>query len=192
VCCGTRRLVEIRCPETCTYLVSARHHPPAVAQRQQARDVTALLVSMRDLTEPQRQLCFLVLSVIVGYEGGGSLQRLTDADVAEACGALASTYETASRGVIYEHRPQSLSAQHLVTAIREVLDEIAREAGARAVERDAQSALRSIASGATSSAAPGASAYLELLRRVIPPRPPGIRSGPEGRSPTSGLILPPA
>ena len=29
VCCGTKRLVEIRCPATCGYLQSARVHPAA-------------------------------------------------------------------------------------------------------------------------------------------------------------------
>ena len=31
-----------------------------------------------------------------------------DDDVAEATAAMAATYETAARGVLYEHRPQSL------------------------------------------------------------------------------------
>ena len=152
--------------------------------------MTALLTGMRDLTESQRQLSFLLLSVIVGYEGGSAFERLNDADVAEACAALASTYETALRGVIYEHRAQSLSAQHLATAIREVLDEVSKEAGSRALERDAPAVLRSIERGA-SAGAPGSTAYLELLRRIIPARPPGPRTTSPQRTPESGLILPP-
>ena len=39
MCCGTKRLAEIRCPSDCTYLVSAREHPAAVVRRQQETGV---------------------------------------------------------------------------------------------------------------------------------------------------------
>jgi class 3 adenylate cyclase len=38
---------------------------------------------------------------------------LNDDDVADAAGALAATFETAARGVIYEHAPESLVARRL-------------------------------------------------------------------------------
>ena len=48
VCCGTKRLIEIALPGDCVYLASAREHPPAVAVRQQQRDVaTARAVHAR-------------------------------------------------------------------------------------------------------------------------------------------------
>src|SRR3989338_95475 len=107
VCCGTKRLIEIRCPSTCTYLTAAREHPPAVVRRQQERDVARLLPAIRQLTERQYELFFLFHAAIERYTPGvfiadGST-RLVDADVADAAAALASTLETAARGVIYEH-----------------------------------------------------------------------------------------
>src|SRR5262245_27935296 len=42
VCCGTKRLVEIRCPSDCSYLASAREHPAAVVVRQQQHDFDQL------------------------------------------------------------------------------------------------------------------------------------------------------
>ena len=46
VCCGTKRLVEIRCPDDCAYLASARRHPAATVQRQHELDVALLLPAM--------------------------------------------------------------------------------------------------------------------------------------------------
>ena len=39
VCCATKRLKEINCPDTCVYLASARSHPAAIVQRRQERDL---------------------------------------------------------------------------------------------------------------------------------------------------------
>src|SRR5215470_8411305 len=42
VCCGTKRLVQIHCPSDCTWLASAREHPPAVVVRRHQRDLGVL------------------------------------------------------------------------------------------------------------------------------------------------------
>ena len=65
---------------------------------------------------------------LVRYEPP-ELQPLIDDDVAEAAAALAATFETASRGVIYEHRPASLPAERLATALKPVLAEAGKGAG---------------------------------------------------------------
>src|SRR5436190_23553250 len=81
-CCGTKRLVEIQCPADCGYLLSSREHPAAVVRRQQERDVAQLLPFIRNLTERQYQLFFLIHSVIAGQNGEG-LGQLVDVAVAE-------------------------------------------------------------------------------------------------------------
>ena len=169
VCCGTKRLIEIQCPSDCTWLASAREHPPAVAVRQQQRDMGLLLQFMRDFSRRQSQLFLLVTTFIVRYEAP-ELQRPVDEDIAEAMGALASTFETSSRGVIYEHRPASLAANHLLNALKPVLLE-AGKGGGTPFERDAVLVLRRVAESAASvaKAEPGnARAFLDLLGRVIP------------------------
>src|SRR5574338_166049 len=123
VCCGTKRLVEIRCPDSCGYLAAAREHPPASVHRQQQRDAAFLVAAMQDLSEPQRELLLVLLGVLRSHEPG-ALQPLGDEDVADAAATLASTLETAARGVIYEHQSQSLPAQRLVGTFRSALDEI--------------------------------------------------------------------
>ena len=117
MCCATKRLVEIKCPSDCPYLASAREHPAAVVRRQQERDGAALLPTIRHLTERQYQLFFLFQTQVSRHKPEG-FARLVDDDVAEAALACAATLETAARGVIYEHAPQSLPAQTLATELR--------------------------------------------------------------------------
>ena len=136
-------------------------------RRQQAEDVARLAPTIRHLTERQYQLFFLFQSVITRHRPDG-LARLVDADVADAAAALAATLETASRGVIYEHRPQSHPAQSLATAMKGLLDDI-RKQGAKVYDGEAAIALRAIEQGARTLQAPHESdaVYLELARRLL-------------------------
>ena len=195
VCCGTKRLVEIHCPDSCPYLASAREHPPAVVQREQQRDVSALMHTMRDVTDRQQQLMFLLLGIARRYEAD-PLQSLVDADVEEAARSLASTLETANRGVIYEHQPATMAAQRLVTDWKALFKDVSsREGGEKLVQRDGPVALRAIEHGATElgRVLPGGDrAYLQLVARMLRPRP-GEAEGAQTPDPpkSSGLILPP-
>jgi hypothetical protein len=192
VCCGTKRLVEIRCPADCVYLSTAREHPAAVVRKQQERDVAMLLPSIRHLTERQHQLFFLFHSVIARHtpEGFG---RVNDGDVAEAAGAMAATLETAARGVIYEHAPQSPIAHGLVRAMKTMLDEI-RAQGTKVYDAEAAMALRAIEEGAreTPRTTEISETYLALVSRLLrvdqaPASAP--RPDAEGARPGS-IILP--
>jgi len=168
VCCGTKRVVEIQCPSDCPWLASAREHPPAVAVRQQQRDMGLIVRFMRDFSHRQSQLFLLVTTFLVRYEAP-ELQRPVDEDVVEAMGALASTFETASRGVIYEHRPASLAAGHLMAALKPVLAE-AGHGGGTPFERDAVVVLRRVADAVAEVRAVEADnrrAFLDLLGRAI-------------------------
>jgi hypothetical protein len=187
-CCGTKRLVEIQCPSTCTYLASAREHPPAVVRQRQAQDAGRLVPTIRHLTERQYELFFLFQSLIARHRPDG-LARLVDADVAEAAGSAAATLETAARGVIYEHTPQSHTAQALAKAMRALLDQV-REQGAKVYDGEAAIALRAIEQGARTLRAPGEgdTAYIELVRRLLQ-----VSSNEPGRNEpatSSSLILP--
>jgi hypothetical protein len=168
VCCGTKRLIEIQCPSDCAWLASAREHPPAVAVRQQQHDMGLVMQFMRDFSRRQSQLFLLVTTFLVRYQAP-ELQRPADQDIIEAMGALASTFETASRGVIYEHRPASSAAGHLMSALKPVLAE-AGHGGGTPFERDAVVVLRRVAESVTGARdrEPGnARAFLDLLGRVI-------------------------
>jgi hypothetical protein len=188
ICCGTKRLVEIQCPETCPHLAAAREHPAAVVKRQQEHDVAALLPTIRHLTERQQQLFFLAHSVIARFKPEG-FTRLLDDDVAQAAGAAAATLETAARGVLYEHTPASLPAQRLARDIAAMLAEV-RSQGARIYDSEVAIALRAIERGARDAKKPGGddTAYLSLMARLL-----HLGSEPaaaEGAKPSSSLILP--
>jgi hypothetical protein len=97
------------------------------------------------------------------------LQPLIDDDVGEAAAALAGTFETAARGVIYEHRPAAPPADRLATALRPMLAEAGKDAGS-AFDRDAAVVLRRIEGavrGLRGAAPSSRRAYLDTLNRVL-------------------------
>jgi hypothetical protein len=171
------------------YLASARVHPAAVVRKQQERDVARLLPTIQHLTERQYQLFFLLQSAIARHRPDG-FARLVDADVADAAAALASTLETAARGVIYEHTASSALAHGLVTALKALLAQI-REQGARVFDGEAAIVLRAIEQGARTLKKPddGATAYLELMARLLTGAPGSEPARPELAAGGS-LILP--
>jgi hypothetical protein len=192
VCCGTKRLVQIECPSDCTWLASAREHPPAIIVRQQQRDIGWLAQFMRDLSERQSQVFFLIVTFLVRYEPPEFLP-LVDDDVAEGLAALASTLETAARGVIYEHRPASLQAERLIAALKPVLAEAGRGAGTP-FERDVAVVMRRIqeAAGEVHSLdMQNRRALLDLLKRIIAASPLESRPASAGDTqPATRLIVP--
>lgn len=189
VCCGTKRLVQIQCPSGCAYLAAAREHPPAATVRQHQRDFGLVVQFMRDFNQRQSQLFFLVNTFLQRYNPP-EMQALIDDDVAGAAAALAATFETASRGVIYEHRPASLPADRLATALKPVLMEAGKNGGS-AFERDAAVVLRRIEEAARQVRSPDPSnrrAFFDLLARVVrsaDDSPPA----PDASTPTPSRIL---
>ncbi len=193
VCCGKKRLVEIRCPADCSYLVSAQAHPPAVVQRQQECDLRFLLPLLHGLTERQKQILLLLQGYLCTERP--DVPTMTDADVEQAAKAMAETYETASRGILFEHMAASLSAQHLGRELK-ILIEAKRGEGARIPDADVSVVMRRIetaARGARQALGGGETAYLSMLKRVM--QAPGEPSPaqPADRQPSTGrssLILP--
>jgi hypothetical protein len=195
VCCGTKRLVEIRCPADCGYLASAREHPAAAVERRREADFALLLPIVRDLTRRQAQIFFLLQATIAHHKPEG-FYALRDDDVAEAAASIAATLETAERGVIYQHRAGSLPAEHLALALRKSIEEVRGEAGP-SFDRDTAVVLRRIELGArtTRKQAGGSDmAYLELAQRFASRMPdPKADEGESGAArpeSESRLIIP--
>lgn len=196
VCCGTKRQAEIKCPPDCAYLSSARAHPAAPTQRRRERDFRFLLPLIQDLSEPQYRL-LLAFQAIILEHAASALPAPHDTDVADAAGTLASTIETAGKGIIYEHQTASVPAQRIAAELRELLAEIGRNAPAAARERDAATALRRIEQSARDAAGAfpedGATAYLGLLSRIMSDMGSRIAGGTGGEQTNrqSGLIVAP-
>jgi hypothetical protein len=190
VCCGTKRLTEIQCPSDCIYLTSSREHPPAVVVRQQQHDIGWLVHAMRDFNDRQSRLFVLICTFLTRYQPD-ELQTLADVDVVEAAGALASTFETAVRGVIYEHRAESIPAERLAAALRPALAEAGKNGGT-SFDRDAAVVLRRLSDAARElqRESDGARrALLDLLDRTLRRMPPeNDAESPPGEAPR--LIVP--
>lgn len=194
LCCGTKRGVEISCPPDCGYLRSSHDHPPAVVQRQQERDLRFLAPLLGGLSERQQQIAFLVQMFLRSERP--DQQPLSDSDVEQAAKAMAETFETASRGIVYEHRAAALPAQRLAANLKELIDTHRRE-GARLPDPDVAVALRRIetaAREAKTALGGGPNAYLTLLERVLQPRDAAEATnsdqGAEAAGPGSRLIVP--
>ena len=196
VCCGTKRLTEINCPSTCTYLSASRSHPPAVVQRRQEKDLRFLLPLLAELSDQQYRLLLFFQGLIVQH-AASAVPSLIDSDVAEGTAALAATLETAGKGIIYQHQAASLPAQRLVTRLEAAFKELVNQAGsaAAALERDAAIALRRISNAANDArkGLPGDEEpiYVKLLGRLMSAAP-GAAAEAESGEPEAGgrLIIP--
>lgn len=195
VCCGTKRLTEINCPETCSYLSTSRSHPPAVVQRRQEKDLRFVLPLLAELTDQQYQLLLFFQGLVVQH-AGSAVPSLVDSEVAEATAALASTLETAGKGIIYQHQAASLPAQRLVTRLETAFRELTKQAGsaAAAIERDAAVALRRISKAANDArkALPDDDepVYVKLLGRLMSAAPPPEADAGPSEEPGGRLIIP--
>jgi hypothetical protein len=190
ICCGTKRLTEIRCPSDCAYLATAREHPRAALVRQQQRDVGMLVQLTRDFNEQQSQLFLTVCAFLERYEPPELVQVLDD-DIGAAAAALASTFETAARGVIYEHRPASPPAERLAAALKPLLLKAGGQGGT-AFERDAAVVLRRVEEGVRELrvvAPDDPRGFLELVGRVF--RKMNAKAEPDAPEAETGrLIIP--
>jgi hypothetical protein len=138
-----------------------------VVQRQLASDRGLLLPLMQGFTERQARV-FLLLGAASARHRGELLQKPVDEDLAQAAGALASTLETAAKGIVYEHQPSSLPASRLMAELKSAVAELAANAGGT-IDRDAAIALRRIERGARSTAEHEGqpTAFLQLLGRLL-------------------------
>jgi hypothetical protein len=164
--------------------------------RRQQHDLTLLLQFMRDFNQLQSQLFFLINSFLVRYDHDQpELQPIIDDDAAEAAASLAATLETSSRGVIYEHRPASLPAERLMSALKPLLAEAGGGAPGSAFERDAAVVLRRVEEAARDVRAGDSGnrrAFLDLVGRVIRrgDEDPAASGTKESGPPEPRLILP--
>lgn len=175
-CCGTKRRVEIACPEDCGWLRSAAVHPPAAHQRQQADDQGRLRELLAGLSEPE----YVVLTVCL-QETLRSRPTMVpapiDSDLRDAAAALRATFETEARGLVYEHRPDGLVAARLADALRGALARLEAD-GLSRLSVHAPTALRRIERLAGQTT-PGQrrTAFLEFLERVLRPGADAARAG---------------
>ena len=156
---------------------------------------------IQTFTQQQYQIFLFLLLTIHRFRSKSSV-RLLDEDIVEAANALAATLETASKGIIYEHRPTSLPAQNLTAELAKALKDL-NERAERSLDGDSTIALRGIkraASDAQTTLSEGETSCLDWLDRLasnfevspqhgpLPDQTPELISPPDQQGPK--LILP--
>jgi len=171
-------------------LVTAKTHPPAVVHRQQEADRALLLPLVAGFSERQARLS-LMFAAVIGRHKSETFQTLTDDDIAQAAEALAATIETAGRGIVYERRAATLSAERLLSELKTLHEEITKQGGST-LDRDLAIALRRIEQTAREMGKdPPATRFHELLSRSLGGNAPDSQAEKgTGTVPASSLILP--
>jgi hypothetical protein len=115
-CCGTKRRVEIACPDDCAYLSGAHAGSWEGRETERHRDARRLTPFTSSLTEEQGQIFLVALVGVTSLRARHP--NLDDNLLREAVLALRKTTQTRERGVLYEHRPDDLRAAGLVADLR--------------------------------------------------------------------------
>ena len=145
---------------------------------------------IHDLTERQHRL-FLFLQSVIGKHREEAIPPITDADVAEAASALASTLETERRGIIYEHRAVALPAQRLESELKTALD-VHRTQASGALDRDIVMVLRRTERAARNARLTldgSDTAYLDFVQHLLHAMTSGSGQA-AGESPSAGATPP--
>ncbi|HEY3121772.1 MAG TPA: hypothetical protein VGL15_14195 [Vicinamibacteria bacterium] len=165
-CCGTRRRVEIACPDDCVYLgAHAAGWEGRTTERR--RDARRLASHLQPLDERQRELFFLAL---VGLGSLRSRLRMDDQLLVSACAAVRKTLQTRSSGILYEHAPEDPAAQRLVPELEAIFEtETADGRTVRPAEGDLVAVLGALerCASALSAEGEGPSAFLETAARIV-------------------------
>jgi hypothetical protein len=150
-----------------------------------------MLPVVQGLSDRQARV-FLMFAAAIGRHQSDGFQKMVDEDIAMAAAALAATLETSARGIVYEHRAATVSAERLLVDLKAVVAELTKEGGT-ALERDTAIALRRIEAGATAfvKMSPGGMAFQQLLVRLLAPSATASpEEGNQGAAPAPSIIIP--
>jgi hypothetical protein len=148
-----------------------------MVRKQQDQDLAVLTPALAGLSESRQQLFLFTVTLVDRFRGDG-LDAASDADAASAAAALAGTYETAAKGLIYEQRPDSIPARRIADGIKGMYDQFGRgrpsgfAADAAAVLRQVEDRVRAVQRATPRDAR----AFLDLAGRMAK----RLGSGPEG------------
>jgi hypothetical protein len=192
VCCGSKRRVEIDCPEDCGYLTG--EHAGAWAGRvtEHERDMRRLAPHVAALSDAAAQTTFLLLSGVAAL--AAREPDLDDARLETALETLRQTSRTRESGLVYEHRAADPRVQAVVRELDALLraplaadSELGDEPRA-APPADAAAALGALVSALASTRAEraGARAFVETAARLA-----GRFAAPASRQPARSRIVEP-
>lgn len=185
-CCGTKRRVEIDCPDDCVYLTGVHAGAWEGRETERRRDARRVLLHAQGLSEDQGRLLFLGLMGLLGIRA--RRPELGDALALQAVSALRRTVETRGKGLIYEHQAEDVRAQvlvHELAGLFEAKDE--QERSLAPPDRDLLPVLAALEDGLQASLDEGAgTAFLDSAARIV-----GRAQGPSTSPARKPLILEP-
>jgi hypothetical protein len=120
LCCGTKRVLEISCPESCEYLQAGR--------KRGIEDYQKRLQEMDLLNqEKHRRVISQYQDAIAHLEYAISQERLLsrdlkDKDVAQAVDVLLDTYRTEDKGILYETTSDDIRIEPLRQELRKIIE----------------------------------------------------------------------
>lgn len=167
-CCGSKRRVEVACPDDCTYLQGAHAGSWDGRETEMRRDARRVGPFLEGLDEDEEAP--LVLMTIASLPAiRARVRGLDDAQLYQALEVLAKTTATREKGIVYEHPAEDALTQ---AAVRELagLYEAKEEDGSVVRPRDAAllrvlGALRKSVE-ATLREAAGPTAFLDTATRL--------------------------
>jgi len=119
-CCGEKRVLEIRCPESCPYLIAGRERASADFGRLlRSQDGLQREKSRKVLTEHQDVIAHLEYTIA---QLRLSSRDLSDSDVSRAVAMLLDTYRTEDRGILYEKDSDDLRVESVRRELKEILE----------------------------------------------------------------------
>ncbi|MFQ5790250.1 MAG: hypothetical protein ACE5JI_07190 [Acidobacteriota bacterium] len=181
-CCGTKRRVEIQCPEDCPYLYGEHdaRWESATRETEETRFIHAFSGVER---ERLPVLVFMHQLLLQARRDAGG--KLTDEEIQEVVSTLARTFETRAKGILYEHQSESLQLQGVVRWLGQLLDRREEiEAAPPASDQEILAVLQVVASAirAHREQSPGRG-YWDIAERVFhagPGKRPSIELPGEG------------
>ncbi len=114
--------MKIACPPDCAFLTTgqAYHGAKKYTSLLQNEENPQKRFKLLQTMEENAEIIVLLEEVIVQY--AGSLTSIRDRDVLESVQLLKGTYQTESRGIIYEESSSNPFAQALVQEMRDTLE----------------------------------------------------------------------
>jgi hypothetical protein len=117
-CCGTKRRVEIRCPEDCPYLHGEHdsHWEPPSRKAEETRFIAYFAEVRRE------QIPLAVFLHHLLLQAQQNFGTFSDEATLDIVATLARTFATLSKGVVYEHKTESPHHQAVIRWMGRILD----------------------------------------------------------------------
>jgi hypothetical protein len=120
LCCGTKRVLEIDCPESCEYLKAGRKREiEDYQERIQKMDLSNREKYQRVITKYQDVIAHLEYAI---SKDRLMSRDLKDKDVARAVDVLLDTYRTEDKGILYEKTSGDIRIEPLRQELRKIVE----------------------------------------------------------------------